>query len=241
MAGEFEGAMSGAAAGTAIMPGWGTAIGAGVGLLSGFMGSNRAKREAARRAAAIEEQNRFMREVYADSEARAQPFRDELYPQLLSILGGEEDVSSLPMYAGRRGALEGQFQRAREATQGRAPGGIKESLMAELEGTRASSIGDLHGQLYSQLLTPGLAIAAGRPELGLAAGQAGMQGLLPLLEGANQQVGYNQQLIAGGGQALGQSLYEQFLKGKPTPRASGGGPMRFPSQPYDYSQPFALS
>jgi len=207
----------------------------------GFLGSRRGKREAARRAAAIEEQNRFMRQVYEDSEARAQPFRDELYPQLLSILGGEEDVSSLPMYAGQRGALEGQFQRAREATQGRAPGGIKESLMAELEGTRASSIGNLHGQLYSQLLSPGLAIAAGRPELGLAAGQAGIPGLQSLFQDANQQVGYNQQLIAGGGQALGQSLYEQYLKGKPGGGTGGGGPMRFPGQPYDYSQPFALS
>lgn len=35
-----QGAAGGAAAGTAILPGWGTAIGAGVGLLSGFWGSD---------------------------------------------------------------------------------------------------------------------------------------------------------------------------------------------------------
>jgi len=224
------------------------AVGAGIAvasLIASSMSGRGAKREAARSAAAIEEQNRFMREIYEASEERAQPFRDELYPQLLSILSGEEDVSTLPMYAGRRGALEGQFQRAREATEGRAPGGIKESLMAELEGTRASSIGDLHGQLYSQLLTPGLAIAAGRPELGIAAGQAGMPGLMSQFQTANQQVGYNQQLIAGGGQALGQSLYEQYLKGKPTPGAGGGGPLLYDrpayTPGYDYSQPYALS
>jgi len=203
-------------------------------------GSRRARREASRQAAAIEEQNRFMREIYEGSEARAQPFRDELYPQLLSILSGEEGVESLPIYAGQRGALEGQFLRAREATEGRAPGGVRESLLAELEGTRASSIGGLHGQLYSQLLTPGLAIAAGRPELGLAAGQVGSANLQALFSGATQQQGAAQQLLAGGGQAFGQALYEAFLKGKPPGKVGGGGPMRPATSPYDYSLPFTL-
>ena len=41
MAGELAAAASGAAQGTAIMPGWGTAVGAGIGLLSNYFGSRR--------------------------------------------------------------------------------------------------------------------------------------------------------------------------------------------------------
>ena len=43
---DFSSAASGAAAGSAIMPGWGTAIGAGVGLLSGLLNKQKAPKTA---------------------------------------------------------------------------------------------------------------------------------------------------------------------------------------------------
>lgn len=87
------GAASGAAAGTAILPGWGTAIGAGLGAIGGTVtaavGNAQEAREKARLAAA---QQRSRQSIYLDliSDYMAKHGQDTSYLDLQRRLNGED-------------------------------------------------------------------------------------------------------------------------------------------------------
>ncbi|MDY0387464.1 MAG: hypothetical protein RBT65_10130 [Methanolobus sp.] len=76
----LSGGMSGAAAGTAVLPGIGTAIGGGIGLLTGWLGAN-SKQKAYRRA----EEKRKANEAFA--ERQHQGLQQQQIDQDFNVLG----------------------------------------------------------------------------------------------------------------------------------------------------------
>lgn len=239
---------------------------AGSGLLN-YLGASKGAKEAEEAAKTQKAYYNQLAQILKAQEAQAKPFRDILYPQFLTALGGkqetydipekghwegtslgrggvttdtrrwivdkpattgtrwgqatpqetEEALLGLPMYGLRRGPLESQFGMARGAIEaGPATGGTLARQLANLETTRAYGIGTIPGQLYQELLGPGMTIAGGKPELAV-------QGLGMAAQGAGAMIPYYMQQqqtgIQGMGQAgrdLGQLLYEQYLTKTPT-------------------------
>lgn len=104
----LSGAASGAAAGTAIFPGWGTVIGAGLGLASGFMGRKDSKRAARQQAA-------------------QQLKQDEVIRQQLSLAtrtqAEQERVAKIneSLFAPRNASAQGIFQQRVQALNNAGP------------------------------------------------------------------------------------------------------------------------
>jgi len=187
----------------------------------GIMGASSANKGAKAQAREIERHNKFLEALTTKYEGIADPFRQAIYPQLESILRGDTDISSTPLYGVTRDPLEEQFKVARSELEGRTGvgGGTLSRLLADLEMRRATTVGSIPGQLYGQYLNAGLGLASGKPEMAVGAVGAMNQGSGALLDyyGGQAQAGYQMTGQAGG--QLGNWLYDQYMKG-----GSGGTP-----------------
>lgn len=198
---------------------------AGASLFSSFMGGRSASKAAKRQQDFMERQWQFQKGLIDKYEGFAEPFRESLYPQVLKILSGETDLSSLPAYRAARLPLEDQYANAKRMIEAGPRGGGLERALAELEGRRARSVGEIPGRLYDSYLNAGLGLASGKPELAAQVStnignQAG--GMFDTF--MNQAGGFANMGMAGG-QQMGMQLYNQLLKG-PT-----GAPASVPSYP----------
>lgn len=200
-------------------------IGGGTSVLGGVMGNNAARnssRQQQQMADTMARAQRMQEDVYRGTEARAQPFRDILYPQLQDILGGKTDLSSSPMYSNARVPLEQQYSQARRALESRVgPSGARGRAAGQLEAGRASAVGQIPGRLYQSYMDTGLGLAAGRPDLGVQAfGQQASQAGDMF---GRFQTGIDQgnELMGQSGMQLGNTLYNTFLHGPPD--TAGGG------------------
>lgn len=194
-------------------------VGGGSSLIGGLLGRGEARRSAAaqrRIAAAIERAQQLQEEMIRKYEGIADPFREELYPNILSILSGETDISTNPMYSIARLPLEQQYSQARRMLESR-PGGTGTSTRAlgELEATRASEVGGIPSRLYQALLGTGLGIASGKPELAVQGYGDIARTNAPMLDVYQRGVDTGTNIMAGSGEMLGQTIFNLFNRPQP--------------------------
>ena len=199
------------------MPAWVLpAIAGGTAVAGGLLGARSARESAAsqrRIAEAMERAQRLEEEMIRKYEGIAEPFREELYPDILSILSGDTTMPETPFYASARIPLEEQYGVARKNLEGRPGGtGALSRALAMLEARRASEVGGIPSRLYQALLGPGLGIASGKPELAvqgygdIARTSGGMMDVY------QQGINSGNALMGQGGSLLGETLYNAMLK-----------------------------
>src|SRR3990167_8327573 len=147
----------------------------------------------------------------------------------------EEAMAGLPSYQVHRLPLEHQYDVAGRALEENIPVGATGALtraMQNLEVSRAQNVGAIAPTLYGQLYNQAMGLATGQPELmvqGLSAAGAGVGATIPYY--LNQQQQANQQL-GQSGMALGNLLYDQYLKGGTTGGTTAGPWMMQPQGGY---------
>ena len=191
------------------------AIMGGSSLLSGILGGRAAKKSArsmAQIAEQIAEQTRFARGVYEAGEERARPFREALFPNILSTLQDPSSLTGTPAFSATLGPLAESFQTLRGQAQERLPrGGAQQSLLARSFSDEARARTGLLSSLFQRYEDIGLGLAQGPGAgVGVQAGLGGAQALGGLLGplGDITSAGLGQIGQAGGG--LGESLFELF-------------------------------
>ena len=188
----------------------------GTSLLSGLMGRSAAKSSAAsqsRIAAAMERAQRLQEEMVQKYEGIAEPFREELYPQLLSILSGETDMEETPFYGNMRRPLEEQYGVARRNIEARGGGtGRLASTLANLESRRAEEVGGIPGRLYQSLFSTGMGLASGKPEMGVQAYGDIARTSGPLLDMYQTGINQGNEMMGQSGMLLGDTLYNAFMR-----------------------------
>lgn len=226
----MAGAGTGAAAGTAILPGWGTAIGAGVGFLGGGFGGGK-KRKGPSSGDMMNMMLRYQRRL-ADFSRKTPEIAGylERYGQLgESVFGGLGEGGQLPADVSARIA---ESVRAGQAARGvvTSPGAVAQeaaALAGGAEAFRSNRIGQAMSFLGGLNPFPQVGQA---PSFGDLAGFEQGQ--------AQSEANYNQFL----GQSLGSSVgmlaqmrQAGFFGGAPA--APAASPFVGPPQPYAYQNP----
>lgn len=140
------------------------------------------------------------------------PIREQVYGQLQGILSGQIDPSTLPQYANYRNPKEQQYAQARKGIESNVRGeGALARALAALEATRASDIGSIPGQMYSDAFAQSLGIA--NPALAGQQIQSATATRQPVMNMATNLYQQSSQQLGQSGQTLGMILYDQYLTG----------------------------
>ena len=106
--------------------------------------------------------------------------RNSVLNQLANFMGGNYNLSELPMYGPGKSAIESQYQNAFDNILANLPaGGQIGNAMADLERNRAADYGQLVGNIQSDLLNKAYGVANQSPITtfgGLQGSQYGLQG-----------------------------------------------------------------
>lgn len=90
------------------------------------------------------------------------PGRDAMINRANSLLAGNFDPTSSPMYAPMRRGVESSYGGARENILSTLPGGgVQQDALANLESNRASSLSDIMGSIMSQEMQNAYGVAQG--------------------------------------------------------------------------------